>query len=122
MKNIVYFDLETKKSADDVGGWTCEVEQGAYGNPLRKRTWLYAAKCELPSMLWGNRGGKRWGVGFMSQQERARGMSRSEAFEARGDRLKTLPDTTSSSRAWVAATPPAFRDVLLAMARSARPA
>jgi hypothetical protein len=21
MKNIVYFDLETQKSADDVGGW-----------------------------------------------------------------------------------------------------
>ena len=100
--------------ADDVGGWTCEVEQGGYGNPLRKRTWLYARGIVLPSLAWGARGGKRWGIRFMSQRDRARGRSR--AFDERLD----MPDTTSSRRAWVAATPPAFRNVLLDMARTAR--
>jgi len=39
--------------ADNHGGWTCYVEQGFYGHDSRKPTWLYAAKCELPTLRWG---------------------------------------------------------------------
>lgn len=39
--------------ADDVGGWTCHVEQGHYGHMSRKATWLYAAKTDLPDLIWG---------------------------------------------------------------------
>jgi hypothetical protein len=39
--------------AGDAIGWTCEVEQGNYGHRARKKTWLYAVGCELPSMRWG---------------------------------------------------------------------
>lgn len=33
--------------------WVCEVEQGHYGHPCRKATWLLAGGVELPSLRWG---------------------------------------------------------------------
>lgn len=77
-------------------GWSAWVDQGWYGHPYKKPTWLYAFGVELPAL--------RWGVGpglvlpgrneTMSETERKRLM---------------LP------------SPEAFRDVLLNMARSAPP-
>ena len=40
-------------SADFEGGWTCHVEQGHYGHPCRKPTWLYVFGVNLPSLAWG---------------------------------------------------------------------
>jgi hypothetical protein len=40
--------------ADWEGGWTCCVEQGAYGHRARKATWLYAHGIDLPSLRWGS--------------------------------------------------------------------
>jgi hypothetical protein len=34
-------------------GWTCYVEQGHYGHPARKATWLYASGAVLPTLTWG---------------------------------------------------------------------
>ena len=31
-------------NADFQGGWTCYIEQGRYGHPAKKATWLYACK------------------------------------------------------------------------------
>jgi hypothetical protein len=39
--------------ADDLGGWTCCVEQGRYGHYARKLTWLLVYHCELPQLDWG---------------------------------------------------------------------
>ena len=39
--------------ADGLGGWTCCVEQGRYGHLSNKRTWLYAARVDLPELDWG---------------------------------------------------------------------
>lgn len=39
--------------ADDMGGWTCCVEQGRYGHYARKLTWLYVFGCETPELDWG---------------------------------------------------------------------
>lgn len=37
------------------GGWSAHVEQGRYGHPAKKATWLYAfGTDEPPSMLWGS--------------------------------------------------------------------
>lgn len=36
------------------GGWTCHVEQGRYGHPAKKATWLYAYGVEPPTMRWGH--------------------------------------------------------------------
>lgn len=38
--------------ADD-RGWTCCVEQGRYGHYARKPTWLIVYHCELPELDWG---------------------------------------------------------------------
>ncbi len=96
-------------SADFCGGWTCCVEQGHYGHPARKATWLYACDVELPELVWGpapNR--QRLDEGFHSRAERA-------AARAAG-----LKPRKRLSRFECLSTPPAFRDVLLSIARTAR--
>lgn len=96
--------------ADDHGGWTCCVEQGAYGHRARKATWLYAVRCALPELRWGKAPGDfvRLDPGFHSAEERARA-------------VKTGACQRLSKRQRIA-TPHDFRDVLLAMARSVRAA
>ena len=92
-------------AADMLGGWTCYVEQGRYGHRAKKATWLYAHGVELPSLLWGHvpdrdvRAPVSWCGNHVSSDE-------------------TRPRVGKRA---AAATPPAFRDVLLAMARSVRP-
>lgn len=39
--------------ADNLGGYTCCVEQGRYGHYARKATWLYAFRCPLLELTWG---------------------------------------------------------------------
>ena len=37
------------------GGWSCHVEQGRYGHPAKKATWLYAFGVDdLPQLQWGH--------------------------------------------------------------------
>jgi len=95
--------------ADWLGGWTCCVEQGAYGHRARKATWLYAFGVDLPSLKWGSAEGDfvRLDEGFHSKEERARAVKTGAC-----QRL---------SKNQRAATPIAFRDLLLAIARTARP-
>lgn len=83
----------------DVGGaaglgWVCEVWQSVYGHRARKRTWLYAVGPRPPELDWRREPGTAQ-VGWF-------------------DRIKP----TLSKREAIA-TPPAFRDVLLAIARGA---
>lgn len=75
--------------------WTCEVWQSAYGHPARKRTWLwYAGDTRPPDLDWRREAGTHQ-VGWF-------------------DRIKP-----TLSKPAAKATPPAFRDLLLSMARSA---
>ena len=94
-------------SADFVGGWTCCVEQGAYGHRARKATWLYAHGVDLPSLKWGAAEGDflRLDDGSHSVEERRRA-------------IKTGACQRLSKRQR-AATPPPFRDLLLSLAKSA---
>lgn len=96
--------------ADERGGYTCCVEQGHYGHRARKATWLYAIGCDLPELTWGASSGSRLDQGFHTREERRDGKARGLDVERQVDRL-------SSRECWE--TPIAFRDVLLAMARSA---
>jgi hypothetical protein len=83
-------------------GWCAHVEQGRYGHPAKKATWLYAVRCDLPSLRWGSmpdhaaRAIVSWcGNNIRPGEQRPRLRSREAAR-----------------------TPVEFRDVLLAMARS----
>lgn len=89
-------------------GWTCCVEQGAYGHRARKATWLYAHGVDLPTLRWGSAPGDfiRFDEGFHSIEERRRA-------------IKTGACQRLSARQR-AATPPEFRDLLLSIARTAK--
>ncbi len=83
-------------------GASCYVEQGRYGNPMRKATWLYAHGIELPDLRWGRRidseaGQYKWG---------------SKLYKPASNRDRPRIDSQHS------VTTPEFRDVLLDMARS----
>lgn len=93
--------------ADWHGGWTCCIEQGAYGHRARKATWLYAHGVELPSLQWGKAKGTFTKIdeGFHSVEERRRAI-----------RTGVCQRLSKWQRA---ATPPAFRDLLLSIARTA---
>lgn len=95
-------------NADWEGGWTCCVEQGAYGHRARKATWLYAVGAELPSLAWGKAEGDfdLLDIGFHSKEERARA-------------VKTGVCQRLSKRQR-AATPIGFRDLLITIAASVR--
>lgn len=75
-------------------GWVCQVDQGLYGHEMRKLTWLYAHGVDLPEM--------RWGDGGMQDKTVARSYGGGERQTKRS------------------VTPTEFRDVLIAMARTAR--
>jgi hypothetical protein len=92
--------------ADFEGGWTCCIEQGAYGHRARKATWLYACHVDLPSLKWGHAPGEfaRLDEGFHSVEERRRA-------------IKTGICQRLSKRQR-AATPIEFRNLLISIAES----
>lgn len=78
-------------------GWTTEVSQVAYGHPARKRTWLYYVGEELPPALDWSEPDALAVVGYPREV-------------SQGVRRRLRPEETIL-------TPPAFRDVLVAIAR-----
>jgi hypothetical protein len=88
------------RPADEIGfgwqpcgdGWTCEVWQSAYGHPARKRTWLYYVGPCPPQLNWARCPGTHQ-VGWF-------------------DRKKPTLNKKQAN-----ATPSAFRDELINLAR-----
>lgn len=87
--------------ADWTGGWTCYVEQGRYGHPAKKATWLYAHGVQLPKLKRGR----------IADQTPC--MVSWCGNHSPGDTRPRIGKRVA------AATPSAFRDVLIEMARSA---
>lgn len=93
--------------ADFLGGWTCCVEQGAYGHRARKATWLYACGVALPSLRWGRAPGE------FDIIDASAGKGRDRAWAIKKGICQQM------SKRKRAATPIEFRDVLIAMAITA---
>lgn len=91
---------------DGVGS-VCYVEQGHYGHASRKATWLYAARCALPELNWSR----------LSQRLDPVMVERHGYEYARRKGLVSMVGGKNKTKIRNA-TPPEFRDVLLAMARS----
>jgi hypothetical protein len=96
--------------ADDQGGWTCRVEQGFYGHLSRKPTWLYACHTDLPEL--------RWGIG--EQRLHPIALERHGYEKARRIGMMAMVGGKDKTRIREA-TPPEFRDVLIAIAVTAQP-
>jgi hypothetical protein len=94
--------------ADFHGGWTCCVEQRAYGHYARKPTLLYANGVDLPELAWGKTE-LRLDPAVVARIGLDRAKRRGEVAASGGG-------TDSTPRIH---TPPAFREVLIGMARSA---
>lgn len=82
------------------GGWVCEVWQSAYGHRANKATWLYFFGDAKPQELDWSRPRGSHQVGFQDQ----RGKARNKPTLGKKEAL---------------ATPQAFRDILIQIARSA---
>ena len=85
--------------------WVAEVWQSAYGHKARKRTWLYAVTANPPPVLdcRAVAGVAQIGWQFVGTH-------------CRGEIARKSP----LSKREASATPPAFRDLLLSIARGAR--
>lgn len=84
------------------GGWVTRVEQGHYGHRAQKPTWLYVhGIAEPPPLKWGRFDGAKVWVSDCKNHCRGKVVQRMSKRER-------------------SATPPAFRDLLLSMARTAR--
>ena len=110
-KAWVAFDLPRPDTK--LGGWTlaadggasCYVEQGRYGHPMKKATWLYAFGVALPELRWGH---------VPDQEGR---VSPNQDWRGGMDKWR---DATGYKVA--NATTPEFREVLLAMAATSHKA
>ena len=98
-------------AADAHGGWTCHVEQGHYGHFSRKPTWLYSVGCDLPELTWG------------PSPQRLHPVALEKYGYAKARRIGMAAMIGGKRKTEIReATPEPFRDVLLSIARSARPA
>lgn len=88
---------------DIYGGWSCHVEQGRYGHPAKKATWLYAFNIgKPPSLDWRT----------LADGESTALVSWCGNHTSKFDRRPRV------GKRIAAKTPPAFREVLLGIARS----
>jgi hypothetical protein len=83
------------------GGCSAHVEQGRYGHPAKKATWLYACHCHPPTLQWG----------YVPDRATA-------LVSWCGNRVSSGERRPRVGKAKASATPIAFRDVLLSIAAS----
>jgi hypothetical protein len=98
-------------AADFHGSWTCCVEQGRYGHYARKPTLLLAYGVELPELLWGE-SEARLDPAIVERMGLKRAKRLGEVG-GRGGGQNSAPRI---------GTPLPFRDLLISIARTAKPA
>jgi hypothetical protein len=95
-------------AADMEGGWTCCVSQGWYGHMAGKRTWLYAHSLgDLPELSWGD------------CEQRLHSVALAKYGYAKARRIGMMAMVGGKDKTKIRnATPIAFRDLLIAIARN----
>lgn len=116
------------------GGWVCHVEQGRYGHPARKATWLYAyGVTDLPELDFRTDGEGyalvSWCANKVKPGENRPRVGKSDASrtppqlsQGAASNRKERPYMTTVERMSKRArliTPIPFRDILITLARSA---
>lgn len=97
---------------DEHGGRSCYIDQGAYGHPAKKPTWLYAVVPEFPPLDWTRVWGRAriGGDGYHSSAERARAKAR----QGGAPKFEQVPPE------WRWRTPDRLKDTLYELAELAR--
>lgn len=97
------------------GGWSCYVEQVQYGHMARKATWLYCYGVKPPAMRWGHsrESPATW------REVKARRATRQVSWCR--NHSNAFDDRPRIGKKAAAATPPEFREALLAIARGCAP-
>ena len=94
---------------DWFGGYACYVEQGHYGHFSRKPTWLYAVGCDLPELTWG------------PAEQRLPAYAVERYGYAKARRIGVMAAVGGKDKTKIRnATPSAFRDLLISIARTAK--
>ena len=94
--------------ADELGGWTCHVEQGHYGHMSRKATWLYVVGTDLPELIWG------------PGEQRIHPVALAKHGYEKARRIGMMAMVGGKDKTRIRnATPPEFRRVLLSIAGTA---
>jgi hypothetical protein len=97
------------QKADDFGGHVCQVEQGHYGHISRKITWLYAKSKMLPELIWGQ------------SEQKIHPVALSKYGYEKARRIGVLAMVGGKDKTKIRnATPPAFRDALIEIARNSQ--
>lgn len=87
------------------GGWVCYVEQGRYGHPAKKATWLYAVtQSALPALRF---------------EAEADQVSRAPVSWCGNHVSKAMEGRPRVGKKVASATPTEFRDILIGIARDA---
>jgi hypothetical protein len=97
------------------GGWVCHVEQWHYGHAAKKATWLYAFGIDPPSLNW-SRTPDTAEPAYVTDGGGKRGRA---LVSWCGNHVKDGENRKRLSAKAASASPPAFRDLLLSLARSA---
>lgn len=95
---------------DEWGGRSCRIDQGAYGHPAKKATWLYGVLPFYPELDWTrvSTGVYIGGDGYHGKKERDRAKASSKGIQ----KVPQVP------RDWNWRTPDKLKDVLYELTKS----
>lgn len=100
------------------GGWSCRVEQWHYGHRAKKATWLYAYGVDPPSLVWTRTPDTEQTAYVTDGGGDVKRRHQRAMISWCGNHTKDCGERPRLGHREANATPPAFRDLLIGIARS----